>query len=898
MASPPSSAEHRRALAADALGAFERVADAARHALDVPMTRSPLEAFAVVNQATADVLLRDRIIARDDKRRDLRRLLTEPAIARLVVRDENDREEVFFVTRGGTVDGVGVRLCSYLGPKGALASWPVGEERELRLPGGKRWFEVVERATFSPVLLDQWDARPAAVQVAGGRPFTLRSLRDELRAAGATDDVIDALDLMMRDEEGDANLVNGLQHDIQTAMQLRVRAILDEVQSDIFRLPLNSRLALLGPAGTGKTTTLIKRLRQKIDWEHLDEDERRSVGGPEQAERHATDWLMFTPTDLLKRYVQEAFNQEDVPAPAGRIQTWTDYRADLARQRLPILRSNRGAGFEMKPDLITLLPSTITDQIAWYEDFDADQRGAFVAQLTAEVERLAASAEPGLVALGEQFNRIFARSGGAPLLLLSDLAAEFDGLQRELAGLRETTRRALRQPLALHVRRDPDALDALARFVATLGQDRDDDGEEGEADADGDEEEDAEALPAGSRRAAEAAFVRAVRAQAIARANRRSPPRANRSAQVLDWITNYGIALPPLDDLGARLLVQRAGTRLLRAGQIYLRGLPARYRSFRRTRAAQGRWYAALDEIGVSDVSPLEVDAILLATLREAAAIGADTVLRQRLGARVPALVGDVAALRRNQILVDEMTDFSPLQLACMATLAAPGPRSFFACGDFNQRLTPWGSRSPEELRWLFGDLQLRNVNIAYRQSRRLTEFAARLVSATDGAGPDMPSFVEHEGLPPVLGGGLADPAAVARWLAARIGEVERLTGYLPSTAMLVNDRSDLEPLAAALNDALAAVNLRAIAYPDGQALGGDGDVRLFEARHIKGLQFEAVFFVGVDRLAERDPDLFSKYLYVGATRAATYLGLTTAGATPHPGLASVADLLAERWAG
>ncbi len=47
------------------------------------------------------------------------------------------------------------------------------------------------------------------------------------------------------------------------------------------------------------------------------------------------------------------------------------------------------------------------------------------------------------------------------------------------------------------------------------------------------------------------------------------------------------------------------------------------------------------------------------------------------------------------------------------------------------------------------------------------------------------------------------------------------------------------------------------------------------EVRHIKGLEFEAVFFIGVDRLAERMPDLFDRFLYVGVTRAATYLGVS-----------------------
>jgi hypothetical protein len=63
--------------------------------------------------------------------------------------------------------------------------------------------------------------------------------------------------------------------------------------------------------------------------------------------------------------------------------------------------------------------------------------------------------------------------------------------------------------------------------------------------------------------------------------------------------------------------------------------------------------------------------------------------------------------------------------------------------------------------------------------------------------------------------------------------------------------------------------------------MGQDNDVRVFDVQYIKGLEFEAVFFVGIDRLAEMHPELFDKYLYVGRTRAATYLGISCDGELP-----------------
>ena len=85
-----------------------------------------------------------------------------------------------------------------------------------------------------------------------------------------------------------------------------------------------------------------------------------------------------------------------------------------------------------------------------------------------------------------------------------------------------------------------------------------------------------------------------------------------------------------------------------------------------------------------------------------------------------------------------------------------------------------------------------------------------------------------------------------------------------------------MQPVADALDESLLALNVRCEACLEGRSRGKDHTVRVFDVQHIKGLEFEAVFFVGIDALAENKPDLFDKFLYVGTTRAATYLGLTS----------------------
>lgn len=84
-----------------------------------------------------------------------------------------------------------------------------------------------------------------------------------------------------------------------------------------------------------------------------------------------------------------------------------------------------------------------------------------------------------------------------------------------------------------------------------------------------------------------------------------------------------------------------------------------------------------------------------------------------------------------------------------------------------------------------------------------------------------------------------------------------------------------IDPLVNLTAPLLEQRNVRIVACHDGRVVGNEQEVRVFDIQYIKGLEFEAVFLVGIDELAARIPDLFDRYLYVGVTRAATFLGVT-----------------------
>ena len=327
-----------------------------------------------------------------------------------------------------------------------------------------------------------------------------------------------------------------------------------------------------------------------------------------------------------------------------------------------------------------------------------------------------------------------------------------------------------------------------------------------------------------------------------------------------------------------------------------VRGVVPRYARFRRLRRGENRWYT---EAGAGRlVDDFEIDVILLTIFRAANALLADARIARALDQSPYLALAPVLGAQRNQILVDEATDFSPVQLGCMRALASHQTNSFFACGDFDQRITPWGTQRRSQLEWVSPGIAIKPVSISYRQSRQLFDFGRALAALFETHGEvELPAEMNNDAVAPIL---LLDAPKlddVAEWLFARITEIEgAMRGEsLPTVAVLVHEEAVVRPMTDALNLAFANTNLRAIACVDGRIIGNDDEIRVFDVKHIKGLEFEAVFFVAIDELATAQPDLFDKYLYVGATRAATYLGITCNQHLPSR-LATLRGVLSEHW--
>jgi len=756
-----------------------------------------------------------------------------------------------------------------------LASLPVGEE--FRLPNDS-FVEVVESAKLRPYQADLgWDSRDTVVEGDHYGPITIESLRAFLSKVAGAEITEDLLEQLLAEESETANVIDGVRRSVITKMGLRDQPVLDQYQDEIFRLPLDKRLLILGPPGTGKTTTLIRRLGQKLNTAFLDEDEQQVVEslGTTNGSVHASSWLMFTPTELLKQYLKEAFNREGVPASDLRIRTWFDYRRELARNTFGVLRTATGGGsYVLKDAVDTLAADALDNQIPWFTDFNEWQRSTFINEIRQAAQGLSENQAQNINSLGQRLLAIIQRAGSSSIsATFTSLAAEVAGIQTFVAGMKDGTDAKIKGALNLQLNRNRQFVTDLAKFIDGLQQSPESESDELD-DQDGDDDE-AIVARTGVEKAV-AAYKQAVRAQARAFVSKRSIGKNTRNGKVIEWLGDRGLGEADRAEVGASLLVQASARRFVNPVKRFVDGIPRRYRAFRRLRQEEGKWYRK-DGFSPTDLHPLELDVVLLAILRNANDLLSKPNIVRDVDLPVWSSLRPVLDLYKNQILVDEATDFSPVQIGCMAALAHPRIRSFFACGDFNQRLTTWGSRSVDEMKWVFPEIEVKEINVSYRQSRQLNELARALIQAAGGSGQgaNLPEHVNSDGVAPALLEGTTESAEIVEWLAQRIREIERFVGQLPSIAVFVECEAEVQPIADALNAALADENTQVVACPKGQVMGQDNDVRVFDVEHIKGLEFEAVFFIGIDRLASLHPQLFDKYLYVGTTRAATYLGVT-----------------------
>lgn len=875
--------DYSKDIAVEVLNTFEDVETKTRRQLN-SLSNSNTSINNTFNHIEA---LNNELRIFTETKSSLENAFKEPAISRVVIQYDNGRKKTVYITRSTPPSELD-NFASYRSPIGRLASIQIGDEFEL--PNGE-YVVAISRVILKPNKNNgSWDSQDSEFEELQKTLFTVSSLRKLLEdndSPGPSEDFDFDKFISTENSTSSTNILEGRKRDIISNIGLRDQAILDPFQDKIFRLPIDKKIMIFGPPGTGKTTTLIRRLGQKLNGEFLSVEEKRLISADQSisSQEYTTDWLMFTPTELLKHYLKEAFSREGIAAPDSNVRTWKSFSHDHAKSTFKILRSgDTKSGFIFRDGDTKLTSSAMNTQIEFFESFQKFQFEEFSITSKQLASKLNSIVTPELVEILEVLNNL---DNYDQLYNISKMIQKHSELINKLRQqAKEDADQIFSRHINFTVNNNNNFLNDFASFLSKLNEDIERPNVENisadQADDYFNETDDSDINSETSRvseRQAAISLKQYLANQARNAARGHQTNEATKLYSVLTWLNDK--SLPEYDAIraGKKLIQSQLFLNLENLINRFFSRLPVSYKNFRRKNSGEGFWFKNLDD-GDNDIGQTELDCIILLHLKNANYLLSKADIKRDLENKVWSSVRETFLIQKMQIYVDEATDFSPIQLSCLAELSQSKSGSFFASGDFNQRLTTFGTRSEQELFWSVGGIQLEHIDIPYRQSQYLNAFANKIIGNSESI--DTPVYGNHKGFKPSLLINAGSVAECINWIATRIIEVENILHRLPSTAVFVNSEDEVEHVSELLEQLLNSKNINVEACKDGRMLGEGQNVRVFSIEHIKGLEFEAVFFVSIDTLYSMDPELFTKFLYVGATRAATFLGITSVQKLPQ----------------
>lgn len=228
---------------------------------------------------------------------------------------------------------------------------------------------------------------------------------------------------------------------------------------------------------------------------------------------------------------------------------------------------------------------------------------------------------------------------------------------------------------------------------------------------------------------------------------------------------------------------------------------------------------------------------------------------------------------------VDEATDFSILDYYLICSFRHYQFNSITLCGDIMQGITENGINDWNDLKWILPELTKKELKVSYRQTPTLVKLAREMYKDEVGNYPSYQSDkdLDEDNEPAPIACVSDDEEEKAEWIAKRIIEVYKIyDSKMPSVAVFVGDEVNVSQFINTIYDTDLLNGIDVVDCTGGRALNRSDIVRVFRISEVKGMEFEVAFFYNLDEaLHGRETGLMKKYLYVGLSRATTHLAAT-----------------------
>src|ERR1043166_7950241 len=629
-------------------------------------------------------------------------LLNEPCVGYVVAQTPDGTAGEFFICRHYVPFGYApcrpaIDYASYLSPLGRIIAKKPGESHSFEVQDRlgfvleRHAYELRNKDEFRPNKDEgRWDATDNQIAWIGGR-VAVRSLHRLLK--GITE----------------KEPTRGVRYSVQLPDQ----AILDEAQDDIFRLPLTSYILITGAPGTGKTTVLLKRLSQKTKKEFLTAAELKGL--TDQVFKDGKNWLLFSPSDLLKVYLKEAMAKELLPASDEHVKVYHTFRLEVLRDSGFIKVGHHGY-FRLAPsDQVLMKRVTGLEQLSLNEAFGEHLAAAYSLLFRESLQHFNNEIRDLLGRLTDANQNV--------LVTALDIMAKTGDDPTEL---REAQRRAT------EYRKLNDDLSSIVKTTRGMAETLD--------------------------------TVRDISPSSIY-------TYGDRWRQAASTLTTAAIdtaVFPEIPSLVSKLRKEvRDLVESLSLSRLFLH-ITRSYQEFRERKDIQIRFFAPDTEKALRDrqLSEPEQDVLLYHALEFT------RQLRGEIPADLTGVPDEIRSLLprfRLLVTVDEATDFSPLELACMERFALP-EGGVTISGDLMQRVTETGLREWSDMDNICRAYKRCELNISYRQTERLFKIARDLYKHATGIEPTFKSaYPSRPEDPPALSFKSTKEAPASQWVVDRI---------------------------------------------------------------------------------------------------------------------------------
>jgi hypothetical protein len=689
--------------------------------------------------------------------------------------------------------------------------------------------------------------------------------------------------------------MNNLTRFIRQQGKLRFNPILDPVQNRIKTQNLFNDVTIVidGGPGTGKTTTMIQRLKYLTDWDAIEEDfiEGTNRYGLSAAQRDALktaidqdrDWVFFSPSELLKEYLKEAMDKEGLTKIGAKVWSWDEYRKRIIRELYQLVGSSTdNTPFVMARTNEQLIYNH-SNVIISFNDYLISQWKSIherLPKLPEDVqkyrwlniariiqERLSNTDDYSL----QQFIQLFYR-----------LEQTYSIDCRELLAENRNRVKNISEELFAYLLDDEERYRQMTDLVEkSISQEQTDDDDEDDIDNEQVEVAEEETSIKISR-----LLRQWFKRYCYAQMNSEIKLTARQEKVSL-------IVLPLLKEVHNSQVTRVGELALFEQFAKYTRGIrsnvfggfAAKYKRFRRQVLVNqsGGWNLTLLKEMLQRREGKELhaqeQALLIGTI--------NNIVKEVLRiVRTPinhVFVDAYNEVNRPIIGIDEVTDFCECDIYAMESLLHNDYNSLTLSGDLMQRLTTSGITSWDDVKPLVRNIKVVEMKTSYRQSTKLLKVAKDLYLDTIGDEPNYVAYMKSTKVPKPIAYISTDERDKIEWIEKRISEVYKAYGkQLPSIAIFLNNKEDISRFARELEDTDFAVD-NGIGVVDGSAgnvLGTKNQIRVYPIDVVKGMEFDVVFFHNIDKNSNAS-DMIKRYIYVGVSRAAFFLGITLEEESP-----------------